>query len=108
MMITKIFAGALAGLAMTTAAAMAEPSLPACDSAEASTDVNVALTKTNAPFSITDYAGITTDRQSSNEIACMAIATLSNGSHRPVGYKFRIMNGKLQSWVGFFEMKPAK
>jgi hypothetical protein len=108
MIITKVFAGALVGLALTTAAAMAAPSLPQCDSPEARTGVDFALKKTNAPFSITDYAGITTDRQSSDEIACMAIATLSNGTHRPVGYKFRIMNGKVQSWVGFFQMKPVK
>jgi hypothetical protein len=81
---------AAAGLVLTSAVALAQPALPACDSPEARAGVNFALKKSNAPFTITDYAGITTDRQTSTEVACLAIATLSNGSHRPIGYKFRI------------------
>lgn len=101
---------AAAGLALLLGghAAMAEPSLPACDSAEARSGIGVALKKSNAPFTVTDLAGITTDKQSGSEIACMAIATLSNGTHRPIGYKFRIYNGKVQSWAGLFVMKGAK
>jgi hypothetical protein len=96
-----------AGLVLTSAIARAQPALPACDSPEARAGVNFALKKSNAPFTITDYAGITTDRQTSTEVACLAIATLSNGSHRPIGYKFRIYDGKVQSWVGLFVMKGA-
>jgi hypothetical protein len=98
---------AAAGLVLTSAVALAQPALPACDSPEARAGVNFALKKSNAPFTITDYAGITTDRQTSTEVACLAIATLSNGSHRPIGYKFRIYDGKVQSWVGLFVMKGA-
>ena len=98
-------AGAAAGLALTSVAAFAEPALPACDSSQARAGIDFALKKSNAPFTVTDLAGITTDRQSGNEIACLAIATLSNGSHRPIGYKFRIYNGKVQSWVGLFVIK---
>jgi hypothetical protein len=100
--------GAAAGLALSSAVALAQPVLPACDSPEARTGVDFALKKSNAPFTITDYAGITTDRQSSTEVACLAIATLSNGSHRPIGYKFRIYQGKVQSWVGLFVMKGSQ
>jgi hypothetical protein len=89
-------------------AAMAEPNLPACDSAEARSGIDFALKKSNAPFTVTDLAGITTDKQNGNEIACMAIATLSNNTHRPIGYKFRINGGKVQSWVGLFVMKGSK
>jgi hypothetical protein len=99
--------GAAAGLLFGAAVAQAEPSLPACDSPEARTGVNFALQKSKAPFTITDYAGITTDKQSASEVTCLAIATLSNGTHRPVGYKFRIYDGKVQSWVGLFVMKGA-
>jgi len=97
--------GACAGLVLSSAVALAQPVLPACDSPEARADVDFALKKSNSPFTITDYAGITTDRASATEVACLAIATLSNGSHRPVGYKFRIHDGKVQSWVGLFVMK---
>lgn len=100
--------GAAAGLVLSTAVALAQPALPSCDSPEARTGVDFALKKSNAPFTITDYAGITTDKQNATEISCLAIATLSNGSHRPIGYKFRIYNGKVQSWVGLFVMKGAK
>jgi len=100
--------GAAAGLVMSSAVALAQPVLPACDSPEARAGVDFALKKSRAPFTITDYAGITTDRQTSTEVACLAIATLSNGSHRPIGYKFRINNGKVQSWVGLFVMKGSK
>lgn len=100
--------GAAAGWLLSAAVALAQPALPACDSPEARTGVDFALKKSNAPFTITNYAGITTDKQSDTEVACLAIATLSNGSHRPIGYKFRIYNGKVQSWVGMFVMKPAK
>jgi hypothetical protein len=101
-------AGAAAGLVMTSALAMAQPALPACDSPEARTGVDFALKKSNAPFTITNMAGITTDKQTDTEVMCLAIATLSNGSHRPIGYKFRIYGGKVQSWVGMFVMKGAK
>lgn len=101
-------AGAAAGLVMSSAAALAQPALPACDSPEARTGVDVALKKSNAPFTITGMAGITTDKQSSSEIACLAIATLSNGQHRPIGYKFRIYDGRVQSWIGLFVMKGSK
>jgi hypothetical protein len=99
-----------AALALTLGAhaAMAEPSLPACDSAEARSGIDFALKKSNAPFTVTDLAGITTDKQGGNEIACMAIATLSNSTHRPIGYKFRINGGKVQTWVGLFVMKASK
>ena len=97
-----------AGLLFSTAVALAQPALPACDSPEARTGVNLALQRSKAPFTVTDYAGITTDNQSSTEVACLAIATLSNGTHRPIGYKFRIYNGKIQSWVGLFVMKGTK
>ena len=107
MLLKFAMSGAAVGLMFYSAVAFAQPALPACDSAEARTGVNFALKKSNAPFTITDYAGITTDRQSSNEVACLAIATLSNGSHRPIGYKFRIFDGKVQSWVGMFVMKGA-
>ena len=100
--------GAAVGLVFSSAVALAQPVLPACDSSEARTGVNFALKKSNAPFTVTDYAGITTDRQTSTEVACLAIATLSNGSHRPIGYKFRIYGGKVQSWVGMFVMKGAQ
>lgn len=101
--------GALLALTVVSAtAAVAAPSLPACDSPEARSGIDYALKKSNAPFSVTDLAGITTDKQSDSEIACLAIATLSNGSHRPIGYKFRINNGKVQSWVGLFVMKGTK
>lgn len=100
--------GAAVALLLSASAALAEPSLPACDSAQARSGIDVALKKSNAPFTVTDLAGITTDKQSGNEIACIAIATLSNGSHRPIGYKFRIYNGKVQSWVGLFVMKGSK
>jgi hypothetical protein len=93
---------------MGASAAMAAPSLPACDSPEARSGIDFALKKSNAPFTVTDLAGITTDKQSSSEIACLAIATLSTGAHRPIGYKFRINNGKVQSWVGLFVMKGTK
>jgi hypothetical protein len=99
--------GAAAGLMLSSAVALAQPVLPACDSPEARAGVDFALKKSNAPFTVTGYAGITTDRQSSTEIACLAIATLSNGTHRPIGYKFRIYGGKVQSWVGLFVMKGA-
>jgi len=102
------FCAASLGLVLGASAALAEPSLPACDSAQARSGIDVALKKSNAPFSVTDLAGITTDKQSDSEIACLAIATLSNGSHRPIGYKFRIYNGKVQSWVGLFVMKGSK
>jgi hypothetical protein len=102
------FSGAAVGLVLSSAVALAQPVLPACDSPEARSGVDVALKKSNAPFTITDYAGITTDRQSATEIACLAIATLSNGSHRPIGYKFRIYDGKVQSWVGLFVMKGSQ
>jgi hypothetical protein len=100
--------GAAAGLVLSSAVALAQPALPACDSPEARTGIDFALKKSNAPFTITDYAGITTDRQTSTEVACLAIATLSNGSHRPIGYKFRIYQGKVQSWVGLFVMKGSQ
>jgi hypothetical protein len=100
--------GAAAGLVLSSALAMAQPALPACDSPEARSGVDFALKKSNAPFTITDLAGITTDRQTDSEVACLAIATLSNGSHRPIGYKFRIYDGKVQSWVGLFVMKGSK
>ncbi len=100
--------GAAAGLVLTSAIALAQPVLPACDSPEARSGVDFALKRSKAPFTITDYAGITTDRQTSTEVACLAIATLSNGSHRPIGYKFRIYDGKVQSWVGMFVMKGAQ
>ncbi len=100
--------GAAAGLMFSAGLALAQPALPACDSPEARAGVEAALKKSNAPFSITDYAGITTDRQSATEVACLAIATLSNGSHRPIGYKFRIYDGKLQSWIGLFVMKGSQ
>ncbi len=100
--------GAIAGLVLSSVAALAQPMLPACDSPEARAGVDFALKKSKAPFTITDYAGVTTDRQSATEVACLAIATLSNGSHRPIGYKFRIYEGKVQSWVGLFVMKGAQ
>jgi ABC-type Fe3+/spermidine/putrescine transport system ATPase subunit len=100
--------GAAAGLVMTAAVALAQPALPACDSPEARTGVDFALKKSNAPFTITGMAGITTDKQTDTEVMCLAIATLSNGSHRPIGYKFRIYDGKVQSWVGMFVMKGSK
>jgi hypothetical protein len=100
--------GAAAGVVLSSALAMAQPALPACDSPEARSGVDFALKKSNAPFTITDLAGITTDRQTDSEVACLAIATLSNGSHRPIGYKFRIYDGKVQSWVGLFVMKGSK
>jgi hypothetical protein len=100
--------GAAAGLLLSSAVALAQPALPACDSPEARTGVDFALKKSNAPFTITDMAGITTDKQTATEIACLAIATLSNGQHRPIGYKFRIYDGRVQSWVGLFVMKGAK
>ena len=101
---------ASAALLLTLAAgrAFAAPTLPACDSPEARSGIEVALKKSNAPFTVTGLAGITTDKQSDTEVACLAIATLSNGSHRPIGYKFRIYGGKVQSWVGLFVMKPTK
>lgn len=101
---------ASAALLLTMAAgqAFAAPTLPACDSPEARTGIDLALQKSKAPFTVTGLAGITTDKQSDTEIACLAIATLSNGSHRPIGYKFRIYSGKVQSWVGLFVMKPTK
>jgi hypothetical protein len=89
--------GALVGLMLSSGLAMAQPALPSCDSTQARTGVDLALKKSNAPFTITDMAGITTDKQGANEIACLAIATLSNGSHRPIGYKFRIYEGHVQS-----------
>ncbi|GAB0112666.1 hypothetical protein [Acidisoma sp. C75] len=92
-------------LCLTAGAALAAPSLPACDSPEARSGIAFALKKSNAPFTVTDLAGITTDKQNDTEVACLAIATLSNGTHRPIGYKFRIYNGKVQSWVGLFVMK---
>lgn len=95
-------------LSLSAGMALAAPSLPACDSAEARSGIDVALKKSNAPFTVSDLAGITTDRKNETEIACIAIATLSNNSHRPIGYKFRIYDGKLQSWVGFFQMKGGK
>jgi hypothetical protein len=100
--------GAGAGLVLSSAVALAQPVLPACDSPEARTGVDFALKRSKAPFTITDYAGITTDRQSDSEVVCIAIATLSNGSHRPVEYKFRIYNGKVQSWIGLFFLKGAQ
>ena len=101
--------GAAVGLVLAMAAALAQPALPACDSPEARAGVEFALKRSKAPFTVTDYAGITTDRQSDREVACLAIATLSNGSHRPsIGYKFRINDGKVQSWVGLFVMKGAQ
>jgi len=100
--------GAAMALLLTAGAAMAEPSLPTCDSTQARSGIDVALTKSKAPFTVTDLAGITTDKQSGTEVACLAIATFSDGSHRPIGYKFRIYNGKVQSWVGLFVMKGAK
>jgi hypothetical protein len=100
--------GAVAGMIAASVAAMAQPMLPACDSAQARSGVDFALKKSHAPFTITDYAGIVTDRQTATEVACLAIATLSNGSHRPIGYKFRVNDGKLQSWVGMFVMKGAQ
>jgi hypothetical protein len=108
MKLAPVLAGALGCLVLMTAAAMADPSLPQCDSPEARAGVDFALKKSKAPFSITDYAGITTDKSSGTEIDCLAIATLSNGTHRPVGYKFRIAGGKVQSWVGLFQMKAVK
>jgi hypothetical protein len=102
------WSGAAVGLLLSSVAALAQPALPACDSPEARSGVDFALKKSHAPFSVTDYAGITTDRQTSTEVACLAIATLSNGSHRPIGYKFRIYDGKVQSWVGMFVMKGAQ
>ncbi len=101
-------AGAAAGLMLSSAVALAQPVLPACDSPEARTGVDFALKKSNAPFTITDYAGITTDGQSSTEVACLAIATLSNGSHRAISYKFRINQGKVQSWIGFLLPKGSR
>jgi hypothetical protein len=101
-------AGAAAGLVMSSAVALAQPALPACDSPEARTGVDLALKKSNAPFTITGMAGITTDKQSSSEIACLAIATLSDGSHRAIGYAFRIYNGKLQSRIGWLLPKGAR
>ena len=101
-------AAAAGGIMLWSAAASAQPTLPACDSPEARTGVNIAWQKLNTPYTISSVAGITTDRQTSTEIACLAIATLSNGSHRPIGYKFRIYDGKLQSWVGVFVMKDAR
>ncbi len=100
--------GVAAAVLLNAAVALAQPVLPACDSPEARSGVDFALKRSKAPFTITDYAGITTDRQTSTEVACLAIATLSNGSHRPIGYKFRINNGKVQSWVGMFVMKGAQ
>ena len=100
--------GVAAAVMLNAAVALAQPVLPACDSPEARSGVDFALKRSKAPFTITDYAGITTDRQTSTEVACLAIATLSNGSHRPIGYKFRINNGKVQSWVGMFVMKGAQ
>jgi hypothetical protein len=100
--------GAFAGLIFSSAVAMAQPVLPACDSSQARTGVDAALQKSKAPFTITDYAGVTTDRQTSTEVDCLAIATLSNGSHRPIGYKFRIYDGRVQSWIGVFVLKGAK
>jgi hypothetical protein len=100
--------GVAAAVMLNGAVALAQPVLPACDSPEARSGVDFALKRSKAPFTITDYAGITTDRQTSTEVACLAIATLSNGSHRPIGYKFRINNGKVQSWVGMFVMKGAQ
>jgi hypothetical protein len=108
MRLTWALHGAAAVLLLSSAAAVAQPSLPACDSPEARAGVDFALKKSKAPFTITDYAGITTDRQSSTEVVCLAIATLSNGSHVPIGYKFRIYDGKVQSWVGRFVMKGAQ
>ncbi len=108
MKLSTAFAGAAAGLSLSSAVAMAQPALPACDSQQARDGVAFALKKSNAPFSVTDLAGITTDRQSDTEIACLAIATLSNGTHRPIGYKFRIYNGRVQSWAGLFVMKGSK
>lgn len=108
MKLRMAFAGAATALVLSSAAAFAEPSLPACDSPQARSGIDFALKKSNAPFTVTDLAGITTDKQAANEIACLAIATLSNGSHRPIGYKFRIYNGRVQSWVGMFVMKGAK
>jgi hypothetical protein len=107
MRLTWALSGAAAGLLLTAAAALAQPALPACDSPQAKAGVDFALKKSKAPFTITDYAGITTDRQTASEVACLAIATLSNGSHRPIGYKFRIYDGKVQSWVGLFVMKGS-
>lgn len=101
--------GAAAGLMLMSAtAAWATPSLPACDSPEARSGIDFAMKKSNAPFTVTDLAGITTDKSSDSEIACLAIATLSNGAHRPIGYRFRINNGKLQSWVGFYFPRGTK
>jgi hypothetical protein len=100
--------GVAAAVMLNAAVALAQPVLPACDSPEARSGVDFALKRSKAPFTIADYAGITTDRQTSTEVACLAIATLSNGSHRPIGYKFRINNGKVQSWVGMFVMKGAQ
>ena len=108
MKFASALSGAVAGLLVSSAVALAQPALPACDSPEARTGVDFALKKSKAPFTITDYAGITTDRQTSTEVACLAIATLSNGTHRPVGFKFRIYGGKVQSWVGLFVMKGAQ
>ncbi|MCB8883606.1 hypothetical protein ACELLULO517_25380 [Acidisoma cellulosilytica] len=93
---------------MGAGTAMATPSLPACDSPEARSGIDLALKKSNAPFTVTGLAGITTDKQSDSGIACIAIATLSTGAHQPIGYKFRINNGKLQSWAGLFVMKGSK
>jgi hypothetical protein len=100
--------GAAAGLVLTSAVALAQPVLPACDSPEARSGVDFALKRSKAPFTITDYAGITTDRQTDTEVACLAIATLSNGSHRAIGYQFRIYNGKLQSRIGWLLPKGAQ
>ena len=101
--------GIAAALMLTGATlAQAAPSLPACDSPEARSGIDFALKNSKAPFTVTGLAGITTDKQSDSEIACLAIATLSTGAHRPIGYKFRINNGKVQSWVGLFVMKGSK
>ncbi len=100
--------GAAAGLVFSSAIALAQPVLPACDSPEARSGVDFALKRSKAPFTITDYAGITTDRQTDTEVACLAIATLSNGSHRAIGYQFRIYNGKLQSRIGWLLPKGAQ
>jgi hypothetical protein len=97
-----------AGLVVSSAVALAQPVLPACDSPEARAGVDFALKRSNAPFTITDYAGITTDRQTSTEVACLAIATLSNGSHRAIGYQFRIYNGKVQSRVALLLPKGGQ
>ncbi|HEX3982583.1 MAG TPA: hypothetical protein VHX12_02720 [Acidisoma sp.] len=104
----SLCAAAAALMMLGSTAAMAAASLPACDSPAARSGIDYALKKSNAPFTITDLAGITTDKQSDSEIACLAIATLSTGAHRPIGYKFRVYNGKVQSWVGLFVMKGTK